>query len=395
MFDARFIQDPYPLYDRMLAAAPIHRIGASDFFAVCSGKAVAEAVGRPEDFSSNLTATMTYRPDGTIGQFGMDGLEGPTQVLATADDPAHALHRKLLIPQLAAKRMHALESFVICKTEHLWREELHDGRIEWMAAIANRLPMMVVCRLIGVPDRDAEQLAAKAYASTQLLEGLVSPDQLSAAGTAAAELVGYVAEKLQYAAENPPDNLLGTLAIACATGELDKITAQLILVQLFGAGGESTASLIGSATNILATRPEIQDRIRENPDLVPAFLEEVLRFESPFRGHYRHVRNDTTLSGRELPAGSRLILLWGAANRDAAQFEAPNEFRLDRTAGRGHLAFGRGAHFCIGAALARMEARIVIRHLLRHTRQIAAVEPARWLPSLLVRRLDSLTLAVQ
>lgn len=394
LFDDRFIQDPYPLYDRMLVTAPIHRVAASNFFAVCSWEAVAEAVGRPDDFSSNLTATMTYRPDGTIGQFGMDELGGPTQVLAIADDPAHALHRKLLIPRLAAKRIHALEPFVVEKTEQLWREELHDGHIEWMSAIANRLPMMVVCHLLGVPDRDADQLAAWGYASTQLLEGLVSADQLAAAGTAAAELLGYVAEKLRHAAAHPPDNLLGDLAIACATGELDEVAAQLMMVQLFSAGGESTASLIGSSTNILATRPEIQDRIRANPKIVPAFLEEALRFEPPFRGHYRHVRNDCTLSGHELTAGSRLILLWGAANRDPAHFEAPNEFRLDRAAARGHISFGRGAHFCVGAALARMEARIVIGHLLGHTRRIAAVEPGRWLPSLLVRRLENLTLAV-
>ena len=395
LFDDRFIQDPYPLYTRMLAEGPIHRVGASDFHAVCRWDAVLEAVGRPDDFSSNLTATMTYHPDGTIGAFGMDELGGPTQVLAIADDPAHALHRKRLIPQLAAKRIHALEAFVVEKTQQLWREELHGGRIEWMSAMANRLPMMVVCRLIGVPDHDAEQLAAWGYASTQLLEGLVSPDQLAAAGAAAEQLVGYVAERLQHASANPPDNLLGDLAAACSTGELDATTAQMMMVMLFSAGGESTASLIGSAANIIATRPEIQKLIRANPDVVPAFLEEVLRFEPPFRGHYRHVRNDSTLSGHELAAGSRLILLWGAANRDPAHFLAPNEFRLDRSGSRGHISFGKGAHFCVGAALARMEARIVITHLLGNTGRIAAVGPARWLPSLLVRRLESLTLAVQ
>src|SRR4051812_28575957 len=102
LFDDRFIQDPYPLYAQMRTAGPVHRIGDSDFHAVCFWDAVTEAVARTEDFSSNLTGTMTYQPEGAIGVFGMDAVGGPTQVLAIADDPAHAAHRKLLVPHLAA-----------------------------------------------------------------------------------------------------------------------------------------------------------------------------------------------------------------------------------------------------------------------------------------------------
>lgn len=395
MFDDRFIQDPYPLYARMLAAGPVHRVATSDFFAVCGWDSVVEVVGRPDDFSSNLTATMTFQPDGTLDLYPIDDLGGPTQVLATADDPAHAMHRKLVVPKLAAKRIRALEPFVVQTIEQLWRQELRGGHIEWMSAVANRLPMMVVCRLIGVPDRDTEQLAAWGYASTQLLEGLVGADRLAAAESAAAELIGYVAQRLRHATTSPSDDLLGDLATACATDQLDALTAQLMMVMLFSAGGESTASLIGSATNIIATRPEIQEQLRAYPDMVPVFLEEVLRFEPPFRGHYRHVRNDCTLGGHDLAAGSRLLLLWGAANRDPGHFEGPNEFRLDRAGRKGHISFGKGAHFCVGAALARLEARIVLEHLFEHTSWISVTEPPRWLPSLLVRRLESLYLAVQ
>merc|ERR1711981_460836 len=99
----------------------------------------------------------------------MDDLGGPSQVLAIADDPDHALHRRKLVPQLAAKRIHTLEAFVTAATERLWDDQVRDGHIEWMSAIANRLPMLVVCRLLGVPDEDAEQLAGWGYASTQLL----------------------------------------------------------------------------------------------------------------------------------------------------------------------------------------------------------------------------------
>lgn len=221
--------------------------------------------------------------------------------------------------------------------------------------------------------------------------GLVDADQLASAGVAVMELAGYISDHFGRAARDPRDNLLGDLATACASGALDTLTAQVMMITLFSAGGESTASLIGSAAWTLATRPEIQRRVRESPELLSPFLEEVLRCESPFRGHYRHVRRDTRLGGVDLPAGSRLLLLWGAANRDPSRYAEPNEFRLDRPP-QSHLAFGKGAHFCVGAALARQEARIVIGELLARTAHIGVAEASRWLPSLLVRRLEHLEL---
>ena len=190
LFADECIQDPYPLYQRMLAAAPVHQIGDSGFYAVCSWDAVNEAIARPDDFSSNLTATMTYQPDGTVGAFEMEGLGGKSHVLATADEPAHAVHRKALLPQLAAKRIRAFEPFIAETAEQLWSANLQDGRIEWMGAMANRLPMMIVGRIIGVPDTDIDKLVRWGYAATQIVEGLVSQDQLTAAGVAVMELSG-------------------------------------------------------------------------------------------------------------------------------------------------------------------------------------------------------------
>ena len=393
LFDDQFIQDPYPLYERMHAGGPVHQIGDSGFHAVCTWDAVNDVVARPEDFSSNLTASMTYQ-DGKVGAFTMGELGGDIQALATADDPAHAEHRKLLVPQLAARRINALEPFIGETADRLWDEGVRGGTIEWMSAMANRLPMMIVTRLIGVPDVDIEQLVRWGYASTQVVEGLVSQDELTAAGIATMELADYISEHFQRAAADPQDNLLSVLATACASGELAEVTALTMMITLFSAGGESTASLIGSAAHVLARRPDIQQQVRENPDLLGAFLEEVLRYEPPFRGHYRHVVNDTTLSGVDLSAGSRLVLLWGAANRDPSHFDGANEFRLDRPGGKGHITFGKGAHFCVGAALARLEARVVIGELLKRTSHIEAADVGRWLPSLLVRRLERLELSV-
>jgi cytochrome P450 family 144 len=394
-FSAGALQDPYPLFDQMRAEAPVHRIGDSVFYAVCGWDAVLEAVERADDFSSNLTATMIYHDDGTVTPFDMGPLGDPSHSLATADDPVHAVHRKILLPHLSAKRVRIIEEFAAETADRLWDANLCDGQIEWMGAMANRLPMMVVARLLGLPDDDVDQLIEFAYATTTLLDGIVTSDQLQAAGIAAFELSSYVLEHFEKSSASAQPGLIADLASRCAAGELDQTPALAIMLTLFSAAGESTASLLGSAAGILADRPAIQQLVREKPELLGAFIEEALRFESPFRGHYRHVLRDTTLAGCEVPADSRLLLMWGAANRDPKHFEAPNEFRLDRASAKDHLSFGRGAHFCVGAALARLEARIVLGVLLERTSWIEAADVGDWLPSILVRRRERLQLAVR
>lgn len=389
------IQDPNPLYDTMRSRGGVNRIGDSVFYAVCSWDAVIEAVNRVDDFSSNLTATMVYHDDGTVTPFDMGPLGGPMHALATADDPLHAGHRKLLLPHLSAKRVRVIEEFADATAKRLWSEAQGGGQVEWMSAMANRLPMTVVARLLGLPDDDVDKLIRLGYATTTLLDGIVSAAQLEAAGVAAIELSGYVLEHFEKAADHPRPGLIGDLAARTRSGELEQLPALAIMLTLFSAAGESTASLLGSAARILADRPTVQEQLRARPDLLGAFIEEALRYESPFRGHYRHVVADTTLAGVELPAGSRLLLMWGAANRDPRHFDGPNDFRLDRSGGRGHLAFGKGAHFCVGASLARLEAQIVFRMLLEQTTWIEAADVGHWLPSILVRRLERLQLNIR
>lgn len=393
-FGTDALQDPYPLYDRMRHQAPVHRIGDSVFYAVCGWDAVMEVVNRVEDFSSNLTATMVYHDDGTVTPFDMGPLGGPQNALATADDPVHDAHRKLLLPHLSARRVNVIEEFAQDTARRLWSEGLADGQIEWMSAMANRLPMMVVARLLGLPDEDVDKLIRLGYATTTLLDGVVNPAQLEAAGMAAMELSGYVMEHFAKASESPGPGLIGDLAARYASGELEQLPAMAIMLTLFSAAGESTASLLGSAAWILVSHSDIQEQVRAHPELLGAFIEETLRYESPFRGHYRHVVRDTTLAGVDVPADSRLLLMWGAANRDPQQFDRPNEFRLDRSGAKGHITFGKGAHFCVGAALARLEAQIVLRMLLEQTEWIRAADVGQWLPSILVRRLERLELVV-
>ena len=394
-FGTEALADPYPLYDRMRAEAPVHRVGDSVFYAVCSWEAILEAVDRVDDFSSNLTATMVYHEDGAITPFDMGEPGSSAHALATADDPVHALHRKILLPHLSAKRVRVIEEFAARTANRLWDENLHAGQIEWMSAMANRLPMMVVAELLGLPHDDVDELIRLGYATTTLLDGVVTSDQLEAAGAAALELSSYVLEHFERAGATAEHGLIGDLAARYASGELKQLPALGMMLTLFSAAGESTASLLGSAAWILTDRPDIQKQVRDNPELLGAFIEETLRYESPFRGHYRHVWRDTTLGGVPVPANSHLLLMWGAANRDPAHFEAPNEFRLNRSGAKGHVTFGKGVHFCVGAALARLEAQIVLRALLERTFWIEATDVGEWLPSILVRRRERLQLAVR
>ncbi|NUS94854.1 MAG: cytochrome P450 [Nocardia sp.] len=382
--------DPYPFYERLRREDPVHRVGDSRFHLVATWDLVTEAATRTDDFSSNLTETMMIHPDGAVTGIALAPFGDAGHVLATGDDPAHRAHRKLALPALTAARVLALEPFVTATLEQAWTG---GDRIDWVAAVAHRLPTAVVARLLGLSDCDPATLLSWTFAATQLLDGVVSADQVAAATVAATEMAGYLAECLVRALGRPEPGVLGDLARAVAEGTVSTGTAVLMLVQLVAAGGESTAALLGTAARVLATRPDLAAALRADPELIPVFVDEVLRLESPFRGHYRHVVADTALGGVELPAGSHLYLLWGSANRDPAVFDDPDEFRLDRR--RSHLAFGRGIHFCVGAALARLEARAAIGMLLRETRDFTAVDPEPdWVPSHLVRRLTRLDLAI-
>ena len=389
------LQDPYPLYERLRSEGGVHRLDGSDFYLISSWAAIADVVNRPEIFSSNLTATMTFTPEAGLGAFRMDGVGGSTHILVTADDPIHAAHRKLMVGQFTAKRVQALESRIAAVFENTWATGLQGDGIEWMEAVANRLPMIIVADLIGVPEADAEQLAHWGYASTQLLDGLMSADELASSMAAIGDLSGYISTRLREAATDPHDDLIGALATACTAGELDRFTAQLILVSLFSAGGESTASLLGTAVATLAADHALQQRLRDEPDLLGVFVEETLRLEPPFRAHYRHVLADSELAGVPLPKDSRVLLLWGSANRDPAHFEDPDRFRLDRPVSKGHMSFGKGIHFCLGAPLARLEATTVLRMLLERTASFDAEDVGPWLPSVLARRREYLRLRVR
>ncbi|MEV6061616.1 cytochrome P450 [Nocardia asteroides] len=400
LFDPGVLDDPYPLYRRLREDAPVYRVPGTDFFLVTSWAGVAEATARTAEFSSHLTGVLVAQPGAQPVTFDLDPTGAGVHVLATADGSVHAAHRGIVGPALA-KRVRTLGPMVTALTERLWSEELDGDRIDWASGMADRLPLALIAELVGLPSSDVPRLLTWAYDSTEMLGGVVAEGRMTELVTSAAELAHYAytalaAAKERGAGEDSPEALIDVLAAALAAGRIDEQQAVLIVVQLIGAGGESTAGLIAASARLLAADHELQAQLRERPELVPAFLDETLRLESPFRGHHRHVVADTRLGEVDLPAGSHLLLLWGAANRDPAMFDDPDAVNLARRRGRGHAAFGAGAHFCIGSALARLEATAALTLLLDRTEHFILIEdaPPRWVPSLFVRRHASLPLHV-
>jgi cytochrome P450 len=390
LLDPAVIEDPYPFYRQLQSEAPVWQVPGTDVFVVSSFESVAEATARVEDFSSNM-ACLLYR--------GVDGLperlsfgEHTMQTLATADPPAHTLHRSTVFPELVAKRMSSLEPEIVVLALGCVERAVECGRVDFMAEIGNVVPITVISRLIGFRDSDPERLLRAAFESTAMLGSTVSLERLLELVAGVEEIEAWIADQLAAAAMDPEDSILGSVARGIDAGVLAVQEGTVILHTLLSAGGESTTSLLGSAVRILAEQPELQERLRRWPALIPAFVEEALRLESPFRYLMRSVAFDTSLAGEHIPAGATVLLFWGAANRDPTEYGNPDEVDLDRRVLRHHVAFGRGIHHCVGAPLARLEAQVVLRVLLERTSNIS-LDPERgprWVDSLLIRRYEQL-----
>lgn len=264
--------------------------------------------------------------------------------------------------------------------------------------VAELIPARVVARLLGLPDGDVTRHRTWAMMGGDMLAGDASQDRLTTLAVETFKMIDYLGEHLERArAELQPDTegpLLHALARAVNQKEVAADEAVGIASVMFGAGGESTAALIGSVARILAESAQLEDQLRSDTNLIPRFVEEVARLEPPFKFHYRAVRTKCQLGDADLEPGDRLMLLWASANRDVAHFDSPNELRLDRKHPRQHLSFGRGPHFCIGAPLARLEAKIVCEELLAQTTQLAIADRQApiYTPSIFVRRLEHLPL---
>jgi cytochrome P450 len=395
LLDQRVLSDPYPLYRRLREHAPVWAVPGAEVFIVSTFELLAEASARVEDFSSALTSLL-YRDDaGLPGRFTFGDAGG--QVLATADPPMHEIHRRAVFPELVTKRMEALDPEIRDLADGLVTSALQVGTVEFMSAIGNVVPITMISRLIGFRGSNVDELWRSAVHMTKLVGSTLTLDELMNYAAGGDEVQAWIVDQVDAAVEDPSEDLLGAVARSINDGILTVHEGAGILTILLSAGGESTTSLIGNAVRILAEDAELQDHLRGNLDEVPQFVEEALRLESPFRYMMRTVPADTSLGGIDIPAGATVLLLWAAGNRDEREFENPDEVDLNRRVPRRHVAFGRGIHHCVGAPLARIEARNVITVLLDRTSNISLdpANPPRWVDSFLVRRHQELPVRLQ
>jgi cytochrome P450 len=391
LLDDAILDAPYQFYQRLVSEAPVWRVGESDVYVASSYEAVVQACRRVEDFSSQLRYVL-YRDDQ-----GLPGRErhavadnDAAKILATADPPRHGEHKRIISPEFSPKRVASLAPHIASLTHQRLAAGLAAGRMEFMSQLANLIPIEIVCDLIALKERDVQALYRSAIVQTDMLAAAVSRDELQQLLSFSTDVIAWMYVQLEQAVKAPGEGILGLLATAINENAIDHMIALAIVMTLFAAGGESTSSLIGNCVYMLACDGQMQQRLRANADLIPKFVEEVLRLESPFRHHMRFVTRPSTLCGVEMVEGSTLLLLWGAANRDPAQFDRPDLVDLDRP--RRHVGFGSGIHTCIGNTLARLEARIVLETLLASTAEFAlnSDESPRWVRSLAVRRLQTL-----
>ncbi len=390
LLDPAVIDEPYGFYEDLRERAPVWEVPDTGIYTVATFHLLAEAAGRVEDFSSNINCLLYRDTDGMPCRFAFG--DAGVQALATADPPMHALHRDTVFPELVAKRMAALEPDIVDIAEECVSNALDEGSVDLMAAIGNVVPITMISRLIGFHDSPLDELLNAAFDSTAMLGSTLSYDELVVLIARTGEIQEWVSRQLSAALTEPTTDLLGAVAQGVKSGAFSEYEAIVILHTLLSAGGESTTSLLGNAVRILAEHPDLQNDLRGNPELVPMFVEEALRLEPPFRYHMRFVPHDTALGGVEIPAGSTALLLWGSANRDPEVFDQPDAIDLDRKVLRRHVAFGRGIHHCVGAPLARVEARNVLSVLLARTSEIT-LDPhhsPKWANSLMVRRQEEL-----
>ncbi len=390
LLDPQVIDTPYEFYRRLRERAPVWEIPDTGIFTVSTFELLAEAASRVEDFSSNVSCLLFRSEAGLPCRLPLGDFGG--QALATADPPVHALHRSTVFPELVAKRMALLEPEIEAVAQRCITEALDAGSTDFMTTVGNVIPITMISRLIGFHDSDVAQLLAAAFDSTAMLSSTLSHDELVTLLGRSGEIQEWVARQLSGALRDPQDDLLGAVARGVDGGVFSEFEAVITLHTLLSAGGESTTSLLGNAVRLLAEHQDLQADLRQNPDGIVGFIEEALRLEPPFRYHLRTASHDTTIGGVDVPEGATVLLLWGAANRDQHMFEHPDEIDLDRKVPRRHVAFGRGIHHCVGAPLARVEARTVLSTLLARTSRILldADHSPTWTNSLMVRRLDEL-----
>lgn len=386
------LDDPRALHDRLRCEAPVWQIPGQDTFVVSDPGLIREAVIRTNDFSSNLVSLLYNDGTGCPMALPMAPYGDPIHVLSTADPPLHTRHRKLLQSHLHPAAVAALEPAITRIVDEQLDHLLAAGRADAVNTFSDAVPSRVIGELVGIPADDVAAVRHLSDGTGALLDGITEMDGITRAITCAIELTAYVERQVAETLRCPAADRRGLLAVfadGIETGTVNAGEVRDMMVVLVTAGAETTASLIATAIETLARDSALQDTLRREPSRIPDAIEGMLRDAGPFQFHYRHTPHDTSIGGVDIPAGSRVLLMWAAANRPAADSDGA-------TNSGPHFAFGRGAHFCIGAPVARLEAKVALERLLDRTSSITLdpEAPMTRRPSIFIRRHATLPVIV-
>ncbi len=400
-FRDRAVQDePYAYFDALRSHAPVWREPHHGVFMVTGHDEALAVYNDAARFSScnAVSGPFVAFPEAFEGDDVTDVIERHRDVLPFSDQlpafdpPRHTDHRALMMRLLTPRRLRENEEFMAGYSERLLGPLIDAGRCEVVGDYAKPFALLVVAELEGVPEADHPRFAEGFEKVTEEL---------------AHKPLEFLYEQFSTYIEDrrrePRDDIMTKMATATfPDGTMPEVRdVALLAANLFTGGQETTVRLLSFALRLLAERPDLQERLRADRDLVPGFIEETLRYESPLRSQFRMAKVRAEVAGVEIPAGSTVLLLPGAANRDPRKFDDPATFDPERENAIYHVAFGHGIHHCAGAHLARAEGRVTIDRLLDLTSSFRIAEDAhgpagarRWeyLPTYFLRGLRRLEL---
>jgi cytochrome P450 len=380
------IADPYEYFDWLRTQCPVHRETHHDVMMVTGYDEAVAIYADTSTFSSCNSPTGPF-PGFPVALEGDDvgaliemhrgELPFSDQIL-TFDPPVHTAHRALLMRLITPKRLKENEEFMWRLADRQLDEFVDGGNHEFISGFGQPFALLVIAYLLGVPESDhelfREQLGPRQHEHSGTLGGTGNDDVL--AHSPLEFLYAQFSHYVEDRRATPRDDVLTGLATATFPdgSEPEVLDVARIAANLFAAGQETSVRLFGTALQRLAEDHDLQERLRAQRELIPNFVEECLRFESPVKGDFRLARTTSTVGGTKIPAGTTVMVVNGAANRDPRKFDGPDEFQLERANARQHVAFGHGPHSCPGAPLARAEGRITVERFLDRMSDIRIAE---------------------
>ena len=372
------LECPYPFYEALHEEAPVHFVPELGMAVVSTYDLLTEVVHDPITYSSaiptgpaDLVGEQAEAVDEELAELRRINLRSSAPTLLAADPPHHMRYRSLVNKALSARRVARMEGYVREIVTGVIDDFIDDGKCDFTKQFADEIPMAVVADQIGVPRADLKDYKKRADAAIGGIERQIPPEEERAILKGAAELQEYFLMRAQERRENPKDDILTTLATAemdhpeDGKRPLNDSEILSILSQLQVAGKETTAHCIGSTMLLFIENPDELAKVQADPSLIHNMVEETLRTETPVRALFRTTTKPVTLGGVDLPEGQLMMLIYAAANRDENQFENAADFEVERENAREQMAFSAGPHYCIGAALARMEIRVAFEEVLK------------------------------